>query len=183
MLATCDDCHDCALVLCRWLRGQNELIPASFYASCGNVWGAALFAAAQDGRAEDGRKAAEEFVSELPQPGQALLRAVVAHLQRVSRNADKTKMSATNLGRVFAPSFLKRTDASPEELLRHAESDATFVAALVDWLERPEAEQPEPDPEPARPVSVEVLKTSQGFGMRETDFPPSQESSGARELS
>ena len=79
--------------------------------------------------------------------------------------------------------LLKRTDASPEELLRHAESDATFVAALVDWLERPEAEQPEPDPESAGHVSVEVLKTSQGFGMRETDPPPSQESSGARELS
>ena len=177
VLATCDDCHDCALVLCRWLRGQNELIPASFYASCGNVWGAALFAAAQDGRAEDGRKAAEEFVSELPQPGQALLRAVVAHLQRVSRNADKTKMSATNLGRVFAPLFLKRTDASPEELLRHAGSDATFVAALVDWLETAQGERPEAEelePEPVRPVSVEVLKTSQGFGMRETDPAPSQ---------
>ena len=73
MLATCDDCHDCALLLCRWLRGQGDIIPPSSYPNC-----AALLAAAQHGRAEDGQKAAEEFVSELPQPGQALLRAIVA---------------------------------------------------------------------------------------------------------
>ena len=120
VLAGCSDVHDVALLLCRWLRTQDPpIVPASHVAAVPQLVESDASAAALDG-----------FVSALPEPGQALLRELVAFLQKIDPAA--TRMTADNLGAVFAPTVLMREDLMLMQ--QHAKSDAVFCAMLLKRL-------------------------------------------------
>ena len=81
--------------------------------------------------------ACEGFMAGLPEPGQGLLRLLLALLQQI--DADATRMTADNLSRVFALTVIKRED--PLEMANHVASDAAFVSHLIQRLPLPDAEQ------------------------------------------
>ena len=116
VLASCTEVHDVAVLLCRWLRNQEALIPAPHIDLV-----ATLVERDADG------EALEAFVCALPQPGQKILRVVVSFLQEI--NSETSKMGPDNLGAVFAPTLVKRED--PSLMQQHVRSDSTFVTMLV----------------------------------------------------
>ena len=73
----------------------------------------------------------------LPEPGQGLLRLLLALLQQI--DADATRMTADNLSRVFALTVIKRED--PLEMANHVTSDAAFVSHFIRHLPLPDDEQ------------------------------------------
>ena len=137
VLYACDDVHNVSTCLGRWLRDQPRMIPSEVFPKCDQ-----LVADSVDG------PACERFVAELPQPGQRLLRLLLALLQQV--DADATRMTADNLGRVFAMTIIKRED--PMEMVQHATGDAAFVSHLIQRLpvlaETQHESEPELEPEP-----------------------------------
>ena len=74
--------------------------------------------------------ACEGFIAGLPEPGQGLLRLLLALLQQI--DADATRMTADNLSRVFMPTVIKRED--PLEMANHVKSDIAFVSHLIQRL-------------------------------------------------
>ena len=72
----------------------------------------------------------EQLVASFPQPGQALLRALIAFLQKV--DAVSTKMTPSNLGMVFGLSIVRRED--PMESLKNIQNDKLFVTLLIEHL-------------------------------------------------
>ena len=71
-----------------------------------------------------------QCVASLPQPGQALLRCLVAFLQRVDPEA--TKMGAQNLGMVFGITVIRRAD--PLDSMKHNKADTEFMVLLLTHL-------------------------------------------------
>eukprot|EP01043_Picozoa_sp_COSAG02_P029837 COSAG02_NODE_1875_length_10575_cov_19.141848_4_plen_1839_part_00 len=118
-LAACTEVHDVAVLMCRWLRNQETLIPAPHVD---------LVAGLVERDAD--AASLEAFVCGLPEPGQQILRYVVAFLQEI--NPETSRMGPGNLGAVFAPTLVKRED--PTLMQQHARSDAAFVTLLIQRL-------------------------------------------------
>ena len=127
VLQGCNDAHDMASLLSRWLRSQHPMVPPGYYAFCAT---AGLDAAMQPRPHQDAVEAIELCVDALPQPGQGLLRALVGLLQEIE--AGPTRMTPENLGRVFAPTIMRRSD--PAEMISHSNADTDFVTRLLRLL-------------------------------------------------
>ena len=131
VLATCDDPHDMASLLGRWLREQYPMVPPGFFPFCAT---AGLNTAGHPiTQTEDAVESIEICVDALPQPGQGLLRALIGLLQEV--DPEVTRMTPENLGRVFAPTVIHRSD--PTEMISMSASDSAFVTRLILLLPGP----------------------------------------------
>ena len=122
VIRSSSDVHDLSTCLGRWLREEPAMVPASAFAQIDAL-------AAADGAA------CEAFMAGLPEPGQALLRTLIALLQEV--DGDATRMTADNLSRVFALTIIKRED--PMDMAKHVATDAFFVSLLIQKLSHDEA--------------------------------------------
>ena len=126
-LLRCSDVHTMASLLRAWLRSA-PLIPPAAFAQFEQL------ACMVDGDSNKAATPVDSCVSALPAANQALLRALIEFLQDI--DVASTKMTADNLGMVFAPTLLCR-DA--QEMIKHIQNDTKVVSALVRSLHRMEA--------------------------------------------
>eukprot|EP01048_Picozoa_sp_COSAG05_P017528 COSAG05_NODE_2404_length_3106_cov_123.921849_2_plen_391_part_00 len=126
ILAGCTCVHAAASLLRMWLRKQPPIIPRAAFPAF-----EAIVAQQQQGN-ERIAGAVQKAVGSISPNAQALLRALVSFLQSVDPHA--TKMSADNLGMVFAPTLLCRDDADPMEMMMHVKSDGRCISLMLQAL-------------------------------------------------